>query len=99
MMGGRAMRSWNWMHGIQMKMLGMVALGVLSVVIVSTLSLSTLQDAMLADRKQELQAATGVLHSQIGVIKNRLDRGAISEEQAKDQLIELIHTARYNGTA
>ncbi len=93
------MKLWSWMHGIQMKMLGVVALGVLSVVVVSALSLSTLQNAMLADRKMELQAATGVLHSQIGLIKSRLDHGAITEAQAKDQLIELIHTARYKGTA
>ena len=65
-------KMWRWMHSIQMKMLGVVALGVLSVVVVSVLSLSTLQNAMLSDRKQELQAATGVLHSQIGVIKNHV---------------------------
>jgi len=77
----------------------MIVLGVASVVIVSAFSLSALQDSMLADRKQELQAATGVLHSQIALIKGRLDRAEITEPQAQEQLSELIHKTRYNGTA
>ncbi|MDR3537213.1 MAG: cache domain-containing protein, partial [Acetobacteraceae bacterium] len=93
------MKSWIWVHGIRMKMLGLVALGVASVVIISALSLNILQQVMLTDRQQTLRAATGVLHSQIAVIKGRLDRGAITDAQAKEQLIELIHTARYNGSA
>jgi methyl-accepting chemotaxis protein len=87
------------LRGIQIKILGVVALGILAVVITSAMSLRTLQNAMLEDRKQELQAATGVLHSQIGVIKTRLDHGDIGEAEAKAQLVNLIHSARYNGTA
>jgi methyl-accepting chemotaxis protein len=93
------MRAWDWVRGIRLKMLGLVALGVVSVAAVSANSLNTLWDVMLADRKQTLQAATGVLHSRIGAIKTSLDRGAITESEARDRLTELIHTARYNGTS
>jgi methyl-accepting chemotaxis protein len=91
------MNTRNLLHSIQSRILGVVAVGVVSVVIVSWQSLQTLHGVMLEDRKQELLAATGVLHSQIGVIKNRLDRGELTEEQGKEQLIGLIHSARYKG--
>jgi methyl-accepting chemotaxis protein len=78
-------------------MLGVVVLGVVCVVLVSVLLLSTLQDVMLADRKEQLSAATGVLHSEIGLIKGKIDRGELTEAQGKEQLSALIHAARYNG--